>query len=425
MNLTTMYFTNTSNFEEIVETIRTADDLPDKIDSSFLEDLGYTDPADLLILRFFKIVDFINEDDSPSPLLDKFREPESSKEVFARGVLDAYEKLFDKDPTIHKKTKEDIIQLLQASLDEKKSNIIIGYMANTFQILVDYVGEETITKVLENDDSDEEDIFDLPEIDTDDHDQYKPNGEQQDDTDKKSEPNIGVEVSEPDEPTNNNNNKEVDSEVTSMSSAVNGMETGTSKEVSEAISTSLNLTMPPTPETKISKEEIKTDYINKAYIKKADLLYRLDRLEEALPVLDEVYKRFAESEEDQLKKTASVALIKKMDTAERLELNDYLISIYSEVIDRLEGVEKSEFVPFVDHAYVNITEILFEDDQHDKALELIEKAIERFKKTEKNPDFLVKAMYLKADLLEKTGSDEEALKAFDDFLDTYGDSTEN
>ena len=365
MNLTTMYFTNTSNFEEIVETIRTADDLPDKIDSSFLEDLGYTDPADLLILRFFKIVDFINEDDSPSPLLDKFREPESSKEVFAQGVLDAYEKLFDKDPTIHKKTKEDIIQLLQASLDEKKSNIIIGYMANTFQILVEYVGEETITKVLEkddSDDSDEDDIFDLPEIDTGDHDQYKPNGEQEDTTEEKSEPKIGVEVSEPDEPTNNNNDKEADSEVTSMSSAVNGMETGTSKEVSEAISTSLNLTMPPTPETKTSKEKIKTDYINKAYIKKADLLYRLERLEEALPVLDEVYERFAESEEDQLKETASVALIKKMDTAERLELNDYLISIYSEVIDRLEGVENSDFVPFVDHAYVNITEILFEDD---------------------------------------------------------------
>lgn len=424
MNLTTMYFTNTSNFEEIVETIRTADELPDKIDGSFLEDLGYSDPADLLILRFFKIVDFINEDDSPSPLLEKFREPETSKEVFAQGILNAYEKLFDKDPTVHKKTKEDIIQLLQASLDEKKSNIIIGYMANTFQILVDYVGEETITKVLENDDDDEEDIFDLPEIDTGDHDQYKPNGEQQDTDEEKNEPNIGVEVSEPEESTNNIK-KEADAEVTSMSSAVNGRETGTSKEVSEAISTSLNLTMPPTPETETSREKLKTDYINKAYIKKADLLYRLDRLEEALPVLDKVYERFAESEDDQLKKTASVALIKKMDTAERLELNDYLISIYSEVIDRLQGAENSDFIPFVDHAYVNISEILFEDDQHDKALNYIEKAIERFKKAEKNPDFLAKAMYLKADLLEKTGSDEEALKAFDEFLDTYGDSTEN
>lgn len=424
MNLTTMYFTNTSNFEEIVETIRTADDLPDKIDGSFLEDLGYSDPADLLILRFFKIVDFINEDDSPSPLLEKFRQPESSKEVFAQGVINAYEKLFDKDPTIHKKTKEDIIQLLQASLDEKKSNIIIGYMANTFKILVDYVGEETITNVLENGDSNEERIFDLPEIDTGEHDQYKPNGEQQDTTEEKNEPEIDVEVSEPEKSTNNNN-QEADSEVASMSSAVNGMETDTSKEVSEAISTSLNLTMPPAPETKTSREKLKTDYINKAYIKKADLLYRLNRLEEALPVLDKVYERFAESEEDQLKKTASVALIKKMDTAERLELNDYLISIYSEVIDRLEGVENSDFIPFVDHAYVNISEILYEDDQHDKALNYIKKAIERFKKTEKNTDFLAKAMYLKADLLEKTGSDEEALKAFEDFLDTYGDSTEN
>ena len=421
-----MYFTSTSNFKEIVETIRTADEIPEQIDGNFLEDLGYTEPADLLILRFLKIIDFINDDDTPSPLLEKFRESGSSKEVFARGVLKAYGELFDKDPTIHKKSKEDIIQLLQASLDEKKSNIIIGYMANTFQILVEYVGEDTISEILQNDDIDDDDIFDLPELDDVNHDQYKPNGEQKDASDEKTESKMEVEASNSNESEQESNTKEPDLEVSSMSSlTTKELETSTKKEVSESVSTNISLTLPPTPEMETSKEKTKSDYINKAYIRRADLLYRLDRLEEALPALDKVYEKFADSDEDQLSKVASVALVKKMDTAERLDLNDSLISIYSEVITRLEDVENSKFVPFVDHAYINITETLFENDQHNKALELILKAIDRFKKTENNSDFLAKAMYLKADLLEKTGSDEEALTAFDDFLNTYGDHTDN
>lgn len=149
MGITNKYFSNVSNFEKIVEAIRTADSLPEKIDESILNDLGYTSPADALILRFFKELNFLTADNSPTPLFKKFRTPDQSKEAFSLGILEAYRDLFEEEPTVHLQGEEKLTAIFESKVGDEKSNIIIGYMIKTFQVLVDYAGAENLNAVLE------------------------------------------------------------------------------------------------------------------------------------------------------------------------------------------------------------------------------------------------------------------------------------
>lgn len=150
------------------------------------------------------------------------------------------------------------------------------------------------------------------------------------------------------------------------------------------------------------------------------MLYKLDRYEEAIPALDQVYQRFAHSDDDKLYEHASDALVKKMDAAEKLQIQDELEPIYSEVIDRLKDSEKEKYLHYVDHAYINCANIFLAKNQNDKALEALDQVIKRLGNAQRNHGDLAKAMYIRAELLELLGSDQEALAAIEEFLDMFG-----
>lgn len=374
MGITTKYFSNTSNFERIAEALRTANRLPDKIDESILQHFGYTNPADALILRFFKDLNFLDEEDAPTPLLEKFRDPEQSKQAISTGILHAYADLFDENPTIHLQPEESMTQLFESKMGEEKSNIIIGYMVKTFKVLIDYAGAENISEAIE----------------------------------LKQTQAIAEEAQ-----------SATDELIAIAHGAVhNGNGTAVlAPEQSTKISEGIN------GELSSQDEEHPSDdahFIDRAHIKKAMLLYKLNRLEEALPALDLVYERFGRSQEAYLFEQASDALIKKMNVAEKLHRNDELLPIYSEVINRLKDSKEPSFVQSTDHAYIQSADMMLAAHLQAEALEVFEEAISRMKGTERNPEFLAKAMFTKANLLEELGSDEEALAAVEEFLEMFG-----
>lgn len=424
MGLTNKYFSNATDFEDITEALRTVEDLPAQIDSGFLSQIGCTDPADGLILNFFKELKFLTEDNAPTALLEKFRDPSTSKEAFVYGILEAYGDLFEEDPAIYQKSKEEVAELLESKLDEKKSNIIISYMVNTFKALVDYVGEDMLESLQE------QKIKDF----------LKERGMtgKHNDGDSEPEPKDAVEPENDGAPVEEEipdgeadpftiDEEQMSEELESYSnglnadmSKLNGAESNGREWVSQGFDTleALSVDEDNRPSVKNGTKEI--DYINRAYIKKAELLYKLDRYEEALPALDNVYRRFNSSDDAQFYKQASLALIKKMKVAEELERNEDLIPIYSEIIGRLGVSENPDFVDSVDHAYMKLPEIQLQNDNSAEALDAIDAAVTHFKKTQRNPDFLAEAMYTKAELLEESEANEEALKALDDFLITFG-----
>lgn len=443
MGLTTKYFSNTTNFEEITESLRKANNLPETIDTGFLEQLGFTDPADALILNFFKELRFLKDDNTPTALFEKFRNEQTSKEAFAYGVLEAYGDLFEADPKIYQQSKDEITKVLEAALGDEKSNIIISYMVNTFKTLVDYVGQDTLTAVLEQK---KEGASNIEIIVKEIAEKHNGNKSATNPTEKNN--------SSPDEAQSVEGQKEAESKSSDVSSEelsrVDAKGTDVTNGSSKAVGSAMDGESKKNGVASVSKEKQngstdtdrssgniptltsdksimqtvssstrESEYINKAYIKKAALLHKMERFEEALPALDQVFQRFANSDNEELYEQASVALLKKMDAAEKLQKSDTLIPIYERVIDRLHESGNTEFIESVDHACISLAEMLLKNNQHDQALEAIEQAIKRFKNTQRRPDFLARAMYKKAELLEELGSDQEALEAFDVFLKTF------
>lgn len=394
MSITTKYFTNTANFKEMTEALRSENNLPETIDNEYIDQLGFGEPTDLLILNFYKELGLIDQDNASTPLMKKFRDPSISKQAFAQGVYEAYRELFEKDETIHLKQKEDISELMESCLHKQKSSIILNYMANTFKVLVEYVGPEVMDSILEQKDSSSLNSDSIAE--------------------EISSEDGSTEIYQEENATTNNT----------------GVLTIPKKEMKNITqeSTGSQLMDLPTEEISISNSDAFNEeesdsqfdeYINKAYIKKAELLYKLERYKEAMPALDEVYNRFADSGDEILSEQASNALIKKMDSAEKLELQGELAPIYSEVIDRFNSSYSGKFAEHLDKAFISLPDVLLANDQNEKALDILSQAITRFKQTESNQDFLIKAMYTRAEILEETGNDEEALQAFEEFLNKF------
>ena len=395
MGITTKYFTNTANFKEMTEALRLENNLPEKIDNEYINQLGFSEPTDLLILNFYKELELIDEDSTPTSLLKKFRDPSTSKQAFAHGIYEAYRDLFEKDESIHLKQKEDISELMESCLHKQKSSIILNYMANTFKVLVEYVGPEVMASILEQKNS------------------SSMNGE-----------NIGEEISNEDGSTEIYQEENATINNTGVLTIPNKEMKNTTQESPESQLMDLSTEEMPISNSDAFNRENDSDsqfdeYINKAYIKKAELLYKLEKYSEAMPALDEVYNRFADSSDEMLSEQASNALIKKMDSAEKLELEGELAPIYTEVIDRFNSSYNGKFAEHLDKAFINLPDVLLSNDQNEKALDILGKAITRFKQTESNQDFLIKAMFTKAEVLEKTGNDEEALEAIEEFLNKF------
>lgn len=453
MGLTSKFLVDTSNFEEITEKLRTVESLPEHIDTEYLEQLGYTNPPDFLVLNFFKDLKFLNDDDTPTPLFEKFRNPETSKDALAYGVIEAYGDLFETDPSIHHKSTEDIVEVLKSLLKDKKSDLILKYMANTVSVLVDYIGRKKIESVLNRETSNtsnieaivqeiaekysnnqsnlEEDHIVSSEKDSNQVQKVEQavsaNSSASADDESAHDINETVDIMNEQETASENNKVSKDTESPPLT--VVNQENGTEEQVDETSEEPepipLEESSPPSSDEEnniqsTSNSNTDTEYINKAYIKKAELLYKLDKYDEALPALDKVYQRFSDSDQDELYEHASIALIKKMHIAEELGLNKKLIPIYDNIIERLSSSDNSTFTKPVDRAYINKAEILLNNNQNEKALGAIDQAIKRFKNTQRNNDFLIQAMFKKAELLEQSGADQKALEAYEAFLDTFG-----
>lgn len=440
MGVTKKFLVDSSNFAEIAEALRTAESLPELIDAECLELLGYTNPPDFLVLSLFKELNLINQDDTPTSLFEKFRNPETSKKAIAYGVASAYEELLEADSKVYEKSEDEIIESLRSLFEEDKSDLILKYMANTFKVVADYAGHDTLAEVLEKDSSGTSNIETI----------VKEIAGKYNQENAKANRN-GIETEE---------QIAVQEEQSEVEKAANKASDGTkftedlSQEIEEAnqdfeeLSESEDFptggddldhnTVAGEGDGSVESEhevnnadqssktvrkdtDTNSDYINQAYIKKAELLYKLDRYEEALPALDDVYQNFADSDKDTFYNHASVALVRKMKVAETLGKTDELIPIYNDVIERLDLSEENEFTTHVDHAYLNRVDILLEQNRSDEeALEAIDEAIDRFKHIPEKQNFVIQSMYKKAELLEQSGFDQKALEAYEQLLDSFG-----
>ncbi|MDZ7694464.1 MAG: DUF5343 domain-containing protein [Balneolaceae bacterium] len=149
MGLTTKFLVDSTNYKQILETIRTDQYIPKRINKDYFEELGYTNPTDFLVLSLLMDLQLLDEDGSPTKLFEKFQNKETSKQALASGIIVAYEDLLDTNSTIYNASNDEIIELIEEKTESVKSEIILNYMANTFKALVNYAGQENIKNAWE------------------------------------------------------------------------------------------------------------------------------------------------------------------------------------------------------------------------------------------------------------------------------------
>lgn len=169
-----------------------------------------------------------------------------------------------------------------------------------------------------------------------------------------------------------------------------------------------------------SDEPFFKEHVSKAIIRRASILGELGRHDEALSAYNDVIGRFENSDIPEYYKFASEALIKKVEIMEKMGLDDQLFPLYSKVVQRLGDSSDPRFVRHVDNAYIKVAKMKMDSGEPEHALKALNGVIKRFEQANRENEFLEEAMYQKAELLEQLGQDEAALEAYESFLSRFG-----
>lgn len=544
MGISENFLVNTKSFDPIIKALVERDGVPSTISEQVLEEMGYTNPSDLLVLHVLRGLDIIGQDKTPTDLYEKMTDPDTTQEAIAEGVIKGYGELFEQNPDIHKLQTGDVQELLKEYFGDKKTDLIIKYIANTFQKLVSYAGGKNIEKArnayleaksipveskTEADSTTEEQearpdisetmsqesvksrsveeiLFGDTPASSENHKEKETAGQEtaEESTEAKTpdEPEDSVEIEEEpaiEEDKDTVESPEAEAEPAAQSEEPKLAEAGAEDESESSEEESEEATFESeiheyTPEDEDEDEDEKEEKIleamsssdkeaqsetmakfdlsnrkvQKALVRRADLQYRLeyypealdsvnailsyfdnadeaflknavkeavirrvdilnklDQKENLLPALNEVISRFSESGNDRYYHHASMAMLQK---AEILEQSDFdqesLLPLYDAIIERLEESSNPSVQDKVTDIFAKRLELLAQSGGRSEFLEALGTSIVRFKDAQRYRKYLEDAMFRKAELLEKMERNEEALDAYNAFLEEFGQAIE-
>ena len=137
MALTNAYLNTTKNFESIINAVLTAR-APERFTGKFLEDLGFKSSNDRLVINVFKALGLLDDSGQPVQRYYDFLDQTQSKRVFATGIQEAYEDLFNLKVDAQNMTNDEVKNKLKTLTQGQKGDKVISCMAMTFRALCDY-----------------------------------------------------------------------------------------------------------------------------------------------------------------------------------------------------------------------------------------------------------------------------------------------
>lgn len=146
MALTNAYLTSVKNFEGIMNSILGAK-APERFTNKFLEELGYKNSNDRLIVSVLKSLGLLNDTGEPTQRYYDFLDQTQSKKIIAIGIQEAYEDLFNIKKDAQNMSQEDVKNKLKTLTQGSKGDKVIDSMARTFKTLCDYADWSDITSI--------------------------------------------------------------------------------------------------------------------------------------------------------------------------------------------------------------------------------------------------------------------------------------
>ncbi|MDZ7714970.1 MAG: DUF5343 domain-containing protein [Balneolaceae bacterium] len=490
MAISESFLVNPDRLNPIIETLIENGEVPKKITEDELKTIGFSNPSDLLVIHILKELKILTPDGTPTELFNKLINPETSELAIAKGIIHGYKDLMDKHEDIHKMKAEDVKEKLANYFKGQKTDLVLKYMANTFTKLVTFAGQDNVEEAYKNFEGatvaskQEEQAEEVAtsEVAKEAERTMSGNGSDSDSVEtitevkqeQKGESSIeevmGVNepvatsqkeaAQEPEikEPTEN-------TEVEKKAEPSNDQEPVDELDMEEPESSKKEEENGSNMEKKLASLN-SSDKVQQAFVKKADLLYKLERFEELaptlnaiinkfdgaddkqlkeavaksvirrakvlaklkrndelLPALDEIINRFQESGNEQYYEHASTAMLNKASLLESKGQTEDLLPLYDKITDRLNDSDNEKIKDKVDQIYLKRMELVLEQtDDKNLALNAINGVIERFKDEAEADKYLEEAMFTKASIMEEMGSDEEALEAYSEFIERFGES---
>ena len=476
MKVSEAFLVNTKNFAPIIETLVNHDEDDIVVNSDLLERLSYSDPNDLLVIRILKDFSIIDNDGKPGKYFEEFKNPETTKTALAKGLVTAYEGIFDEHPDIHQLPPEKIKEIFENYFKDKKTDLIIKYISGTFQKIVSHVGVSTIDEVLysgadkdkvtaeiaaveasdsnnnnrnehknNHTDSDNKDQqVQREEISENNLDDFLSSFESSDSKDSSFDIPNNQSQSSPDntsqeDPSVQEYDKNIEEE-TDMSTETKekNEENFTSEELSDTPEdvgeqdtieknksddlegeddTNINQDEPSDQKSESTSSE-KTIEKEKADIHPIDLELPMSQATKSTNAMQNVTK-----EHQFVKK----ALLRKSDLLHKMKRWEELVPTLEEIIDRYDNEENIDFKESVERAVIRRAMAFLKLDKKDEALPALNSVINRFKDSNNDEfyDQASRAMLFKANILEKKEApSDELLPLYNTIIDRLDSNSE-
>ncbi|HET6528058.1 MAG TPA: DUF5343 domain-containing protein [Balneolaceae bacterium] len=469
MGVSEAFLVNTKNFDTIISALAAFDS--SNINTELIQNLGYSDPNDLLVVHLLKDFRVINDDGSPAKYFDEFQNPKTTKRAVAGGLLEAYSSLFERHPSIHHAPPEKVKEAFAELFGDKKTDLIIKYITGTFLCVASYCGTATIDAMQKAE------VFELDSTVKSNQNGFHKNGiSPVEEIGTNTIDDLVNDFNFQQKPVKNNNEIKMPEKMAEngiekedKSNSLNGnyKNPGTNLTMENSDynidhSFDLNGALPEERKSlSLNNHSNKAEFIQKALFRKSDLLYKLQRWENLLPTLEEIIKRYDKPEYEGLQEKVSRCIIHRAIVLLKLNrLNDALPALDSVIqhfensdnkefyqkatmamifkVQILEPDEDSRLLPLynaiIERADSNSTEVMKDklDQIHLKRFDLIlatgetanildasSELIERFRDSQKHSEYLQKAMIQRAQILDEMNRDEDALEAYDEFLAAF------
>lgn len=494
MGISENFLVNTKSFDPIIKAFISRSEPPGKISDATLEEMGYDNPSDLLVIHVLRGLDIINQDKTPSDLYFKMVDPLQTKEAIAEGVINGYRDLFEQNYNIHKMLPGELQEELKEYFDGKKTDLIVKYIANTFHKLVTYAGPKNVEKArdemigTEKEETKKDKVVSAEDTASESgkNGNSLPNFKEDLDQQEVGKKNIedilfGEKRGKPEEQqkteSSDSPSADVSKEEKEDIDSKEEVETKEESELKEAAGQSESVPVverkdadndSPEEEPAASKLKTSDKLVQNAFIKRAELQYKLEHYEDALksaeqiisyfdeageeflkiavsnaiiwrvelvnklgqehkllPALNEVIRRFGNSDKPKYYDQASRAMLQK---AELLEQKGYegqeLRPLYDTIINRLKDESDPGVQEKINNIFIKRLALLNRAGDQSELLKALEESILRFKGSKHFRKYLEETMFRKAEVLEEMNRNEEALEAYTTFLKEFGQAIE-
>lgn len=169
-----------------------------------------------------------------------------------------------------------------------------------------------------------------------------------------------------------------------------------------------------------ANEPFLSEAVSSAIIRRAFVLYKLNKHDQALPALDRVITRFSYSDSEDLYDQASLAMLYKANILEKKNRPEQVLPLFNSIVERLGHTGSSDLKEQIDDIFLKRLDMLLDIGRTEEVLAAADQLIERFKHSQDKLKYLEEAMFRKAEILENMNKYEDALEAYSNFLEKFG-----